>query len=70
MDPEAESTDLIFLNEKSVPTMNLVVDGEKYFWFHHSDADTLDKLNIEDFKRCVGAIAVVAWSLADKDLEP
>lgn len=70
LDPEAESTDLIFLNEKSVPTMNLVVDGEKYFWFHHSDADTLDKLNIEDFKRCVGAIAVVAWSLADKDLEP
>lgn len=65
LDPEAESTDLIFLAEKHVPTLNLVVDGTKYFWFHHSDADTLDKLNVEEFNRCVGAIAVMAYSFAE-----
>jgi carboxypeptidase Q len=28
-----------------VPGMSLNVDGTRYFWFHHSEGDTLDKLD-------------------------
>ena len=27
---------------KGVPGMGLSVDGAKYLWYHHSDADTVD----------------------------
>ena len=51
--------------ERGVPGMGLVVDGEKYFWYHHSEADTLDKLTPEDVAECVAAMAVMAYVVAD-----
>ena len=48
-----------------VPVMHLEVDREKYFWFHHTDADTIDKLNPAEFNRCVAAMAVMAYVIAD-----
>ena len=50
-----------------VPGMGLNVDGEKYFWFHHTDADTIDKLNIQDFNECVATMGVFAYGVADLD---
>ncbi|MFO7892319.1 MAG: hypothetical protein R6U63_01180 [Longimicrobiales bacterium] len=51
--------------ELGVPGMGLRVDGEKYFWYHHSEADTLDKLNPSDLAECVAAMAVMAYVVAD-----
>jgi carboxypeptidase Q len=48
-----------------VPGMGLAVDGSKYFWYHHTDADTIDKLNAEDFNKCIAALAVMAYVAAD-----
>lgn len=48
-----------------VPGMGLRVDGERYFWYHHSEADTLDKLNATDLAECVAALAVMAYVVAD-----
>lgn len=53
------------LMRAGVPGMGLRVDGEKYFWFHHTDADTIDKLNIQDFNECVATMAVFAYGVAD-----
>lgn len=53
------------LMRKGVPGMGLNVDGEKYFWFHHTDADTIDKLNAEDFNECTATMAVFAFAVAD-----
>lgn len=53
------------LMQAGVPGMGLNVDGEKYFWFHHTDADTIDKLNIEDFNECVATMAAFAFGVAD-----
>eukprot|EP01099_Mayorella_cantabrigiensis_P001342 TRINITY_DN1584_c0_g2_i2.p1 TRINITY_DN1584_c0_g2~~TRINITY_DN1584_c0_g2_i2.p1 ORF type:complete len:180 (-),score=23.96 TRINITY_DN1584_c0_g2_i2:16-555(-) len=36
-----------------------------YFWFHHTDADTPDKLNADGLKASVAAIAVVLYVSAD-----
>lgn len=50
---------------EGVPGMGLNVEGEKYFWYHHSDADTIDKLDPRELGQCVAALAVMAYVLAD-----
>jgi carboxypeptidase Q len=48
-----------------VPGMGLAVDGTRYFWYHHTDADTIDKLDPAEVARCVAALAVMAFIVAD-----
>ncbi len=48
-----------------VPGMGLNVDGTKYFWYHHSEADTVDKLDPNEVAQCVAAMAIVAYVVAD-----
>ena len=48
-----------------VPGMGLNVDGTKYFWYHHTDADTVDKLSPHDVALCVATMAVMAYVIAD-----
>jgi carboxypeptidase Q len=60
--PEADITPLV---ERGVPGVGLDVDVTRYFWFHHSDGDTLDKLNPAEVARCVAAMAVMAYVVAD-----
>ncbi|MFD2532407.1 M28 family metallopeptidase [Gracilimonas halophila] len=55
------------LMRDGVPGMGLVVDGSRYFWYHHTDADTMDKLDEEDFNECVATMAVFAYAVADID---
>lgn len=56
------------LMQNGVPGMGLNVDGTKYFWFHHSAVDTIDKINIEDFNECIATLAVFAYAVADLDV--
>jgi carboxypeptidase Q len=60
--PEADIAPLV---ERGVPGMGLDVDGSRYFWFHHSEGDMLDKLDPADMGRCVAALAVMAYVAAD-----
>ena len=48
-----------------VPGMGLQVDGTRYFWYHHTDSDTIDKLDPAEVARCVAAMAVMAYVVAD-----
>lgn len=48
-----------------VPAMSLDVDGSRYFLIHHTPADTVDKLDPADMSRCVAAVAVMAYVVAD-----
>ena len=48
-----------------VPGMGLTVDGTKYFWYHHTDADTIDKLDPREMALCVATMAVMAFIVAD-----
>ncbi|HEX9728668.1 MAG TPA: M28 family metallopeptidase [Gemmatimonadales bacterium] len=50
---------------EGMPGMGLSVDGRRYFWYHHTDADTIDKLDPEEMARCVAAMAVMAYVVAD-----
>jgi carboxypeptidase Q len=60
--PEADIGPLV---ERGVPGIGLDVDRTKYFWFHHSEGDTLDKLDPAELGRCVAAMAVMAYVAAD-----
>ena len=48
-----------------VPGMGLTTDGTRYFWYHHTDADTVDKLDPHDVALCVATMAVIAYVVAD-----
>jgi carboxypeptidase Q len=48
-----------------VPGLGLNVDGTKYFWFHHSEGDTLDKLDPHEVALCVATMAIMAYVIAD-----
>jgi carboxypeptidase Q len=63
--PQSPEADIAPLVEKGVPGMGLLVDGTKYFWYHHSEGDTLDKLDPAEVGRCVAAMAVMAYIIAD-----
>ena len=53
------------LLREGVPAMSLKVDGSRYFWYHHTRADTIDKLDPNDLNLCVATLAVMAYMVAD-----
>ncbi len=48
-----------------VPGMGLNVEDSKYFWYHHTDADTVDKLDPREVAQVVASMAVIAYVVAD-----
>src|SRR5580698_8609808 len=53
------------LMAQGVPGFGLRTVETHYFDYHHSQADTFDKIVPEDFKRCAAAMAVMGYVLAD-----
>jgi carboxypeptidase Q len=52
-----------------VPVMSLHCDSTNYFWYHHSQADMMDKLNPGQLAACAGAFAVMAYQVADAPVD-
>ena len=50
---------------EGVPGMGLAVDGSRYFWYHHTNADMLDKLDPHELNLCIATLAVMAYVIAD-----
>lgn len=48
-----------------VAAMSLDVDSSLYFTIHHTSADTIDKIAPADLAKCVAAIAVMTYVVAD-----
>jgi len=53
------------LMRDGVPGMALRTVGEHYFDWHHTNADTLDKVDLQDFRTAVGMLGVMGFVLAD-----
>jgi carboxypeptidase Q len=58
-------TDIGPITALGVPSMSLETDGPRYFWYHHTNADTPDKLDPREMAQCVAAMAVMAYVVAD-----
>lgn len=48
-----------------VPGVGLSTVQDKYFWFHHTEADTVDKLDPVEVAQCAALMAIVAYVVAD-----
>jgi carboxypeptidase Q len=62
---ESPEADIAPLVEQGVPGAGLDVERSRYFWYHHSEGDTLDKVDPAELGRCVAALAVMAYVVAD-----
>ncbi|HYZ82995.1 MAG TPA: M20/M25/M40 family metallo-hydrolase [Bryobacteraceae bacterium] len=53
------------LMRDGVPGFEVKTVGERYFDWHHTDADTVDKIDPADFRANIAALAVMSYVLAD-----
>jgi carboxypeptidase Q len=63
--PGDGEADIEPLMNAGVPSFGLRTVMTHYFDYHHSQADTFDKIVPDDFRRCVAAMAVMSYGLAD-----
>ena len=45
--------------------LGVLTTMEHYFDWHHTNADTLDKVDAQDFRKNIASLAVMAYVLAD-----
>jgi carboxypeptidase Q len=57
-------SDIDELVEAGVPGIGITQDGRKYFDYHHTAADTLDKVDPQDLRENAAAMAVMGYALA------
>jgi carboxypeptidase Q len=55
------------MRDAGVVLMGHRVEGSTYFDYHHSPADTLDKVDPDDLARNVAVMAITAWVLAEME---
>lgn len=68
---EGEGTDVNYWRKQDVPVASLANHNDKYFWFHHSNGDTIEVLDPIEMNLCSAAWTVYAYVLADmNDLLP
>lgn len=58
-------TDLDNFSAINVPTVSLNGDDGRYFWFHHTNADTMTAVNSTQLDRCLALWASTAYVLAN-----
>ena len=57
--------DISPITRAGVPSLGHLTTGEHYMDWHHTQADTLDKVDPLEFRKNIAALAVMAYVLAD-----
>jgi carboxypeptidase Q len=57
--------DIAAMSEAGVPALGIMQDGRTYFHYHHTAADTLDKIVPSELRENGAAMAVMGYALAD-----
>jgi carboxypeptidase Q len=63
--PQSPETDIEPLADKGVPVFGIWQNGLTYFTYHHSAADTLDKVDPEQLRENAACMAVMGYALAE-----
>ncbi|PYV73797.1 MAG: peptidase M28 family protein [Acidobacteria bacterium] len=63
--PQSPVTDIEPLADKGVPALGIWQNGLTYFTYHHTAADTLDKIVPEELRENAACMAVMGYALAD-----
>ena len=56
-----------FIVNDKVPGIELHTQDDRYFWYHHSNADTMTALNSTELDLCTVTYATIAFIVADLD---
>jgi len=62
---QSPETDIEPLSNKGVPAFGVWQSGVKYFTYHHTAADTLDKVVPEELRENAACMAVLTYALAE-----
>ncbi|PYV65343.1 MAG: peptidase M28 family protein [Acidobacteria bacterium] len=63
--PSSPETDIETLADKGVPALGIWQNGLTYFTYHHTPADTLDKIVPQELRENAACMAVMGYALAD-----
>jgi hypothetical protein len=61
--------DISPFKELGMPVITLIPDGTKYFDYHHTANDTLDKVDPENLRQVVAAFVTATWLAASGDVD-
>ncbi|WP_220467854.1 MULTISPECIES: M20/M25/M40 family metallo-hydrolase [unclassified Colwellia] len=61
-------SDMSVMSAAGMPSMNFAPDGTKYFDYHHTENDTLDKVNPEDLKQATAVYTLFAYFSAQSGI--
>jgi len=67
---EEAGEDISFINSKGVPGFSPTQDSRFYFNYHHTAADTFDKINERELNENAAVMTVVSYALADASEAP
>jgi Zn-dependent M28 family amino/carboxypeptidase len=62
---QSPETDIDSLAEAGVPALGIWQNGLTYFIYHHTPADTLDKIDPHELRENAASMAVMGYALAD-----
>jgi hypothetical protein len=68
--PSAPGSDVGPLDQRGVPTFAPHNDGRKYFDYHHTPADTFDKVDKRELQENASVLTVLSWYLANTESRP
>jgi carboxypeptidase Q len=60
----APGADITAMSDAGVPALGILQDGRTYFHYHHTAADTLDKIVPSELRENAAAMAVMGYALA------
>ncbi len=60
-------SDISPLGKAGVPTFGLLQDGRRYFDYHHTAADTFDKVDPAELAENAAVMATLAWALCNTE---
>lgn len=63
--PFSPGSDIEDMAKAGVPSFGILQDGRVYFDYHHSPADTLDKIAPEELRENAAALSILAYALTN-----
>jgi len=57
----------LFVQNSTVPAVDFIGNDGRYFWYHHTEGDTMTAIDTDDLDYCLVVYATTAYVLADME---
>ncbi len=62
-------SDMSLLSKAGMPSVSFAANGSHYFDYHHTENDTLDKINVEDYRQNTAVYTIFAYFAAQAEVD-